>query len=134
MATQSMSYDHPAYTVPINLAGQLAATASSGTRFGSVSPITVKSLQVTVATAGGTANTIQVVRYSTAGTTTLVSNSAISTSAAGVTTNLTMTAAAASCTLVQGDFLLVEKGSADGTGIYAFGIEVTRVPGSSFTV
>lgn len=136
MATKSMAYDHPAYLVPLNMpGGEIAATASSKTaRFSVPYAMTVKSMQVTVITAGGTVNAVSLVRQASGGTalTTLASAAtAISTSVGGVTTNVLMTGAGA--TLAAGDVLWAAKGAADATAVFGVGIEAVIIPGADVT-
>ena len=135
MATKSMAYDHPAYLVPIvPFGGEIAATASAKTaRLCAYTAMNVKSVVVSVITAGGTVNAIDVVRQATGGTalTTLASiSNVIGTSAGGVTTYAMMTGGTL---LAQGDIVWAQKGSGDGVGVYAVGIECVLVPGANVT-
>lgn len=137
MAAKSMAYDHPAYLALVaGPGGEIAAAVSSKTaRFVAVTAMQLKSLTASVITAGGTVNAVQVVKQATGGTalTTLaLITNIIGTSVGGFTTNVLMTGAGTS--LVQGDIVWVEKGSADGVGVYATGVEVVLVPGASLTV
>ncbi len=137
MATKSMAYDHPAYVVVgVGLpGGEIAAAVSSKTaRFVAPTAMNLKSLTASVITAGGTINAVQVVKQATGGTalTTLaLITNIIGTSVGGFTTNVLMTGAGTS--LVQGDIVWVEKGSADGVGVYATGVECVLVPGATVT-
>ena len=136
MATKSMAYDHPAYLVlAAGPGGEIAAAASSKTaRWVAPTAVQVKSLTASVITAGGTVNVVQLVKQATGGTalTTLASlATVIGTSVGGYTTYALMTGAGTS--LVQGDILWAEKGSADGVGVYAVGVECVLVPGANLT-
>ena len=137
MATKSMAYDHPAYLTRHLISGSIAAAASSKTnQVAMPTAVSLKSAVVTVVTAGGTANTIDVIRQATGGTalTTMCTiANAIGTAVGGVTTYAMMTHASASA-LAQGDVIWAQKGSADGTGVYAVGIEYVLVPGANVTV
>lgn len=134
MATKSMAYDHAAYITPYVIPGDIAAAVSSkSARFAAFTAMTLKSLNVSVITAGGTANVVQVVRQAQGGTalTTLASvSNAIGTHVGGVTTNVLTTGTNA---IVQGDIIWAEKGSADGVGVYAVSFEYVVVPGSTIT-
>jgi len=137
MATKSMAYDHPEYLVTktMGFGGEIAATASAKTnRVCAYAAANVKAVVVSVITAGGTVNAIDVVRQATGGTalTTLASiSSIIGTSAGGYTTYALMTGT--NTTLAQGDIIWAQKGSGDGVGVYAVGIECVMVPGASIT-
>lgn len=136
MSTKSMAYDHPAYLVPFPLGtSEILATASAkSTRFCAPFAMTVKSLNVSVITAGGTVNAIDLVRMAAGGTalTTLASvSNVIGTHAGGVTTNVLMTGAGA--TLAQGDVVWAQKGAGDGVGVYGIGIEAVIIPGANVT-
>ena len=136
MATKSMAYDHPAYVVPQTFQGSIAATASATTlQVAMPYAASLKSAVVTVVTAGGTANTIDVIRQATGGTalTTMATiANVIGTSVGGVTTYALMTHASATA-LAQGDVIWAAKGSADGTGVYAVAIEYVLIPGTTIT-
>ena len=136
MATKSMAYDHPAYTVPVTFGGEIAAAASSKTqRFAVYTAMAIKSFNATVITAGGTVNGVNLVRLAAGGTalTTMASiASTIGTNAGGVTINALATHASASA-LAQGDVLWAEKGSGDGVGVYGVGVELVLVPGANVT-
>ena len=136
MATKNMAYDHPTYTTPVIIPGEIAAAVSSkSARFAAFTALTFKSVNATVITAGGTANVINVVRQAAGGTalTTLASiANVIGTSVGGVTTNALMTSTVGN--MVQGDVVWAEKGSADGVGVYGISFEYVVVPGASITV
>ncbi len=136
MATKSMAYDSPVYQAIQNYQGEIAAAASSKSmRFALNSAQAVKSFNVTVITAGGTVNGINLVRQAAGGTalTTMASiASTVGTNVGGVSINALATHASASA-LAQGDVLWAEKGSGDGTGVYAVGIECVIVPGANVT-
>ena len=136
MAVKSMAYDHPQYLVNKLWGGEIAAAVSSkSARFALNVATIIKSLNVTVVTAGGTVNGINLIRQAAGGTalTTMASvATTVGTNVGGVTINALAThAAALAC--AQGDVLWAEKGSADGTGVYAVGIEMIPVPGSNVT-
>ena len=136
MATKSMAYDHPAYLVPVTFGGEIGAAASAKTaRFACYTAMAIKSFNASVITAGGTANTVNLIRQAAGGTalTTMASiASTIGTNVGGITVNALATHASAG-SLAQGDILWAEKGSADGVGVYAIGVELVLVPGSTVT-
>jgi hypothetical protein len=136
MAVKSMAYDHPAYTVPFFVGGEIAATASAKTaRFCVPTGAIIKSLNCSIITLGGTANAMNLVRQAVTGTalTTMASiASTFGTSSAGALINVLATHASAT-SLAAGDILWVEKGSADGTGVYATSIEMVLIPGANVT-
>lgn len=137
MATHSFAYDHAVYRVPVVHTGEIGATASAkSARFAAyASSMTIKSMVVTVVTAGGTANTIDLIRQATGGTalTTMCTiANVIGTAVGGVTTYALMTHASATA-ISQGDVLYATKGSADGVGVYAVAIEMLVNPGASIT-
>jgi hypothetical protein len=136
MATKSMAYDHPEYLVVKAFQGEIAAAVSSKSmRFCITEAMVLKSMQATVVTAGGTVNAVNLVRQAAGGTalTTMASiASTIGTNVGGVTINALATHASAG-SLAQGDVLWAEKGSADGVGVYAIGIECVPVPGTTVT-
>ncbi len=135
MATKNMSYDHAAYKTPVLVGGEIAAAASSKTqRFAAYTAMAFKSVNVSVITAGGTVNVIDVIRQAAGGTalTTLASvSNVIGTHAGGVTTNVLNSSTVG--TLAQGDIIWAAKGSADGTGNYAIGFELALIPGANVT-
>ena len=135
MATKSMAYDHPAYLVPVTFGGEIAAAVSSKTaRFACYAPMIIKSINASVITAGGTVNALNLVRQAVGGTalTTMASfATTIGTNVGGVTVNALMTSTVGN--LAQGDILWAEKGSADGVGVYAVGVELVLVPGTTVT-
>lgn len=137
MSTKSMAYDHPAYQDVKQVPGEIAAAVSSkSARWAAFTSLVLKSLTVTVVTAGGTANTIDLIRQASGGTalTTMCSvSNAIGTAVGGVTTNVLMTHASAG-SIAQGDVFYAVKGSADGTGVYAVAVEYSITPGASVTV
>ena len=137
MATKSMAYDHTLYKDVKFNDGEIIATASAkSAKWAAPTNIALKSMQCTVVTVGGTANTIDLVRQAVGGTalTTMASlSNVMGTLAAGSTTNVLMTHASAS-SLTQGDILYATKGSADGTGVYAVMVEYVVVPGATVTV
>ncbi len=134
MATKNMAYDHAAYITPYVIPGEIAAAVSSkSARFAAFTAMTLKSTNISVITAGGTVNVVQVVRQAAGGTalTTLaLCTNIIGTNVGGYTTNILTTGTNA---IVQGDIIWAEKGSADGVGVYAIGFEYTVVPGSNIT-
>lgn len=136
MAVKSMAYDHPAYLVPVTFGGEIAAAVSSKTqRFACYTAMAIKSFNVSVITAGGTVNGINLVRQAAGGTalTTMASiATTVGTNSGGVTINALATHASATA-LAQGDILWAEKGSADGVGVYAVGVECVLTPGANVT-
>jgi hypothetical protein len=128
--TKNMAYDHPAYTSVHFFGGINAAGASAKScRFAAFTAMTPKSLTATVVVAGtGTGNaTLNLVKIAAGGTaiTTLGPLITMSTSAAGVTTNVVQTGA-----IVAGDDVYVQHG-ADATGVFTIGLELVITPGGS---
>lgn len=136
MATGSFAYDHPAYRVPLVVPGFNAAGANAkSARFSAFTAMTCRSLQATVVTAGtGTGNcTLNLVKIASGGTaiTTLGPLTVMSTNAAGYTTNVLMTSAAAAA-IAAGDDVYVQHG-ADATGVFTIALEMYVTPGASLT-
>lgn len=136
MAQQGMAYDHPAYRVPNFVSGQNAAGASATTcRFTAFTAMTARAVQATVVTAGtGTGNaTLNLVKVASGGTaiTTLGPLTVMSTNAAGYTTNVLMTAAAAAA-IAAGDVVYVQHG-ADATSVFCVSVELYITQGASLT-
>ena len=132
MATENHAYDAPMYQVPLVIPGLNAAGASAKTcRFAAFTTLLPKSLQATVVVAGtGTGNcTLNVVKIASGGTaiTTLGALIAMSTNAAGFTTNVVCTG-----TISQGDDVYVQHG-ADATSVFTLGLEVRINPGANVT-
>jgi hypothetical protein len=132
MATKNFAYDHPAYLVPVNANGVIAAAASSQFKFPVWTTMVLKSTQISSLVAGTGAATdafvLQRVQLdATLGTAT--------TSLAALTTN---TAAMFSkniqgtYTFTQGEFICVTKGT-DGTSQYAISFELFVAPGANVT-
>lgn len=136
MSTKSMAYDHPQYLVAGAVTGEIASAVSSkSARWAAFTALILKSITVTVVTAGGTANTIDLIRQATGGTalTTMATiANVIGTAVGGVTTYATMTHASAG-SIAQGDAFYAVKGSADGVGVYAVAVEYVVTPGASIT-
>lgn len=136
MAVKSMAYDSPAYLVPVTFGGEIAAAVSSkSARFACYTAMAVKSLNISVITAGGTVNAIDLIRQAAGGTalTTMASiASTVGTNVGGVTINALATHTSATA-LAQGDILWAQKGSGDGVGVYAVGVECVLVPGANVT-
>lgn len=128
--TKSMSYDHPAYRTLVHMGGANTAGANSvQARFAAVTDMIAKSFTATVITAGtGTGNaTLALVKVLGTATSTLGSVT-MSTSAAGVSTNVLCTASSIS----EGEVVWVQ-GGADATGVWATGIELLVTPGANLT-
>jgi hypothetical protein len=132
---KAMSYDHPAYLVPIFQGATAVAGASSvPIRFACFTAMVAKSLTVTPIIAGtGTGNcTVQVEKIASGGTAiTTLAIATIGTTAAGITTNVALNTNANS-TYAAGDVLRVTNG-ADATSVLAVGVELQLVKGASVT-
>jgi thiamine monophosphate kinase len=127
--TRNMAYDHPAYLVPMHMGGANAAGANAvSSRFAAVTDMIAKSFSATVITAGTNTNaTLALVKVLGTSTSTLGSVT-LSTSVAGVSTNVLCTASSIS----EGDVVWVQGGS-DATGVFAVGLELYITPGASLT-
>ena len=129
MATTNFAYDHPAYLQRYTGGGQ--TTAGNGTvsnRFAAFTSMRAKSAQVTVITAGTAAgHGVTISRLSGTATTSLAAVT-LSTSAIGVTTNLTL----GNTALAQGDALICSNGT-DATGVCAVTYELVATPGANVT-
>ena len=130
MATKSMSYDHPAYTVPITSSDVVGAgAATTYARFCAYTAMVLKSVQVQVATLGTASAANTIYKVSSGTTTTSLGAFAMSTSAVGVTTNILIGAGG---TMVQGDSLYILTG-ADATARQVVAYELNLVPGATVT-
>ena len=129
MATTNFAYDHPAYLQRCTGGGQ--TTAGNGTvsnRFAAFTSMRAKSAQVTVITAGTAAgHGVTISKLSGTATTSLAAVT-LSTSAIGVTTNLTL----GNTALAQGDALICSNGT-DATGVAAVTYELVATPGANVT-
>lgn len=132
---KAMSYDHPAYRVPIFFGAAAAAGAgATPIRFAAFTGMVAKSLTVTPIIAGtGTGNcTVQVEKIAAGGTAiTTLAIATIGTTAAGTTTNVALNTNANS-TYAAGDVLRVTNG-ADATSVLAVGVELQLLAGASVT-
>lgn len=137
MAVRNFNYDHPAYLVPVMTTALVeATTVIKAGRFAAFTTMIAKSAQVTVVIAGtgtgavGTGvHTLTFQKIAAAGTAiTTFAAIALSTEAAGYTTNVLLTG-----TLSRGDAFSVLKG-AEATGVSSVGIEWLVNPGADFTV
>lgn len=128
MATKSMSYDNAAYlaVLPVCL-GSLTGASSQTQRFAAFTTTLIKSVEITVVTAGTSAS--QVINlFTLSGTTT--TTTALTTYGSAQTkagTNVTTT-----LTLAAGDACWVGKGT-DATDVFAVGMEAVILPGASVT-
>jgi hypothetical protein len=130
MATKSMAYDHPAYTVPQSVGGVIPAGVSSQFKFMAWTTMILKSVQAQADGAGtGAANDIlRLHRISNSGTTT-TSLAVIGTWTAGQfhTQNWVGT-----YTFTKGDALALTKGT-DATVKLSVGAELYVSPGADVT-
>jgi len=129
MATKSMAYDHPAYTVPGAWAGSVLAGASTvSQRFVAHASLQLKSINYTTAVIGTgaatDAKTIFILPQGTATTTVAL----FTTTAAIYATNALLTNS-----MSKGDILYLAKGT-DATEVGAFSVEWVLTPGASITV
>mgnify|MGYP007071609386 CR=1 FL=1 len=125
MATQSLSYDHPQYTVHGCFAGNLTGV-SKAVRFCAFTNMIIKNYNLTPAIAGTSASQIYTA-YKLTGTTT--TTQILTTYGSAGTAG---TSVAGTFTLAQGDVLSITKGT-DATDEMAVGIEYAVVPGASTT-
>lgn len=131
MATKNMAYDHPAYlsrySVTPDSAGGGATT--NGARFVAFTAMKLKSMQLTVTTAGtATDHTVSGNRIAAGGTTTTaLSTTTLGTNTVGYTTNVLLNQ-----TLTQGDVVMLRTGS-DAVGRMVVAYEVELVPGANVT-
>lgn len=128
MATKSMAYDHPAYTVPIPFSG-LSGVGASGvtTKWAAYTAMQLKSITqgpVIATTAAGS----QPLLFKKTGTTTTTTTLTVLTSAASAAINDTL-----NVTLAQGDQFWYTHGT-DATCAIAVAVEALVVPGSTVTV
>lgn len=126
MATQSLSYDHPQYTVHGCFAGNLTG-ASASVRFCAFTNMLVKNYNLMPGVAGTSAAQVYTA-YKLTGTTT--TTQVITTYGSAVASS---TSVAGTFTLAQGDVLSITKGT-DATDQMAVGIEYAIVPGASTTL
>jgi hypothetical protein len=127
MATQSMSYDHPAYITPISYSG-LSAVGANGvtTKFCAYTAMKIKSVTYApvIATTASGSNPLL---FTKTGTTTSTSTLTALTSASSAAVNL-----AVAVTLAQGDQFWCTHGT-DATAAVAFAVETLVVPGANVT-
>lgn len=127
MATTSMAYDHPQYTVSQGVTlGTLSGASGNSQRFAAWTNMLIKSVQLMPVTAGTSASQVYnlFVKSGTATTTTAIATYG---SAVATTTNVTTT-----LTLTQGDAVWMSKGT-DATDVMASALEVRVVPGATVT-
>lgn len=128
MATQSLRYDHPAYTVPLVFSGLTAVGANGvSTKFAAFTAMKIKSVTmgpVIASTAAGS----QPLLYSKSGTATATTTLTVLTSGASVAINN-----AVNVSLAQGDQFWVAHGT-DATTAVAVAIETVVVPGANLTL
>lgn len=129
MATTSMQYDHPAYTVPVIYSG-LSAVGASGvtTKFCAYTAQKIKSVTyapVIATTAAGSTPLL----FTKSGTTTSTSTLTAITSASSAARNVAL---ATPVSLAQGDQFWCTHGT-DATAAVAFAIETLLVPGADVT-
>lgn len=126
MATQSLSYDHPQYTVHGCFSQNLTG-ASATIRFCAFTNMLIKNYNLTPAVAGTSAAQIYTA-YKLTGTTT--TTQVITTFGSAGATG---TSVAGTFTLSQGDVLSITKGT-DATDQMAIAVEYAVVPGASTTL
>ena len=128
MAAKSMAYDNAAYqaVVQVNL-GTLTGASLTTQRFAATSVSLIKSIEITVVTAGTSASQVMnlFTLSGTATTTTALTTYGSAQTKAG--TNVTTT-----LTLAQGDAMWVGKGT-DATDVFAVGAELVINPGATVT-
>lgn len=129
MATQSMSYDHEAYTVPQSNPLALAAGSGTSARFTVFADSIAKSLVIKPTTVSTSADTVTV--YAVTNTTTKTLG--VTTIASGQSTYSRLELTTASRTLTVGDEVRVTKGT-DATVVYAANVETLTAPGANVTL
>lgn len=128
MTTKSMSYDHPAYTVPVVFSGSTAAGANGVTsKFCAFTAMKLKQVVSAPALALVSTSASQPLLYSQSGTTTATATLTAITSAAyaALTDDL-----ATEITLAAGDVFWYTHGT-DATTSRAVSIECVLVPGAN---
>ena len=125
MATKSMRYDHPQYTVQQLIGGGSLSGSGGATRFCAAVNCVVKSYSLQPCVAGTSADTVTAYQISGTATTTHVLATFASAATAG--TNILGT-----FTLAKNDALQILKGT-DATGTIAWGAELAIVPGADVT-
>lgn len=129
MATTSMQYDHPVYTVPVIFSG-VSAVGANGVSPKFAAYTAMKIMSVTqgpfiASTAAGS----QPLLYTKSGTTTATTTLTVLTSASSAAIN---NALATPVTLAQGDQFWYTHGT-DATAAVAVAIEARVIPGSNVT-
>jgi len=128
MATHSMSYDHPVYTVPQVFSSNTVVGANGvSQKFAAFTAMKIKSVTLgpyIASTAAGS----QPLLYSKSGTATSTTTLTVLTSAATSAINN-----AVAVTLAQGDQFWVTHGT-DATASLAVAVETLIIPGASLTV
>lgn len=129
MATTSMNYDHPVYTVPVIFSGVSAVGANGvSPKFAAYTAMKIMSVTqgpVIASTASGS----QPLLYTKSGTTTATTTLTALTSAAVLGIN---NALATPVTLAQGDQFWYTHGT-DATCAIAVAVEARVIPGSAVT-
>lgn len=127
MASKSMAYDHPAYTVPQMMGGRVNGAAGAF-KFSAFTAMQLKSVSIGIQTAGTSATDV-VTAYKISGTST--TTVALATFTSGQTGGTNVTPASA-LTLAQNDVLALVKG-ADATADYGVTAEMAITPGANVT-
>lgn len=128
MATKSMAYDNAAYEAVLPVAlGSLTGASGTTNRFAAFTTLLIKSVEITVVTAGTSAS--QVINlFTLSGTaTTTTALTTYGSAQAKNGTNVTST-----LSMVVGDACWVGKGT-DATDVFAVGMECVVLPGASVT-
>jgi hypothetical protein len=142
MATRSMAYDHPTYTVNVAQSGVMTAKGAAGTQltnvgFGAYADTLVRAVHFVPIAAGTNTAAANVghllaihVRNGTGvtgGTSTLIA-------AGDYGTALTGTTVLHTATLSRGDFYRVLNTGTDAGAAFAITVEASLIPGASVTV
>lgn len=128
MATQTLRYDHPAYTIPYVFSGLTAAGANGvSTKFAAFTAMKIKSVTMGLVIASTAAGS-QPLLYTKSGTATATATLTVLTSGASAAINN-----AVSISLAQGDQFWVAHGT-DATTAVAVAIEAVVTPGANITL
>lgn len=129
MATKTLRYDHPAYTVPYIFAGNTTVGASGvSQKFAAFTAMSIKAVQTSPIIASTAAGS-QPLMYTVSGTTTSTTTLTVLTSASRTTRNDALSTAVA---LAQGDQVHITHGT-DATAQLGFAIECYLTPGAVLT-
>jgi hypothetical protein len=128
MATRNFAYDHPAYLVPVQFSGQIAAGAATVMRFLAHADLLAKKARAKSVVAGTSANET-VILYKVSGTATTALGTMTLGSSASV--NYSASVDLADAAITAGDEIRFLSGT-DATHVVAVSLEAVVTPGASF--